>query len=119
MKRFFYVYIVIPILTFWWMAELPPFHTIKGYRKGGYRVVDLNMEYHMRNKGGNKITASKAGYMELTNARKDSDCSKVNVPGGVSLALGCCNFFEPEGTYVQTFRCGTCEYKYLGDGCKR
>ena len=61
----------------------------------------------------NRDTAREAGYMELTNARKDGDCDKVRVPGGVSLHLGCCNYFKPDGAHVQSFRCGTCKHKEM------
>lgn len=48
--------------------------------------------------------------MELEGARKDGDCAKVQVAGGVSKERGCCNFFEPDGRGVKAFRCGLCEY---------
>lgn len=57
-----------------------------------------------------RIPESEAGYMELRGAVKDADCRKVEVDGGVSSQLGCCNFFEPESEGVQEFRCGQCEY---------
>lgn len=57
-----------------------------------------------------RIPASKAGYMELAGAVKDADCSKVEVPGGVSRDRGCCNEFHPERKSVTAFRCGTCRY---------
>ena len=57
-----------------------------------------------------RVPAEKAGYMELEGAEKDSDCRKVEVQGGVSSKLGCCNFFEHEQEQPQQFRCGTCEY---------
>lgn len=57
-----------------------------------------------------RINAKAAGYMELANAQKDGDCRKVQVFGGVSRELGCCNKFEPESEGVQEFRCGECEY---------
>jgi len=63
--------------------------------------------------GGNadhRMSAEQAGYMELQGARKDADCRKVNVPGGVSKELGCCNEFEPQDDSVQEFECGQCEY---------
>lgn len=58
--------------------------------------------------GTSRVSAETAGYMELDGARKDADCSTVEVPGGVSSKLGCCNLFDP-GKGVQMFRCGTCE----------
>lgn len=61
----------------------------------------------------NRLTAKQVDYMELTNARKDGDCKKVKVRGGISLQLGCCNIFDPEGPHVQTFRCGSCEYRIM------
>ncbi|HLK54693.1 MAG TPA: hypothetical protein VKU42_14625 [Candidatus Angelobacter sp.] len=57
-----------------------------------------------------RLSASAAGYMELAGATKDADCHKVNVAGGVSQHLGCCNEFEPESKAVKQFRCGNCEY---------
>jgi len=57
-----------------------------------------------------RISAKAAEYMELSGAVKDADCKKVNVPGGVSKKLGCCDRFQPENKAVQEFRCGTCEY---------
>ena len=59
---------------------------------------------------GDRISAKSAGYMELAGAVKDADCRKVEVKGGVSSALGCCNKFEPESDEVKQFRCGMCEY---------
>lgn len=58
-----------------------------------------------------RVSAKQAGYMELPGALKNADCKKVNVKGGISLSLGCCNLFEPEADYVRQFKCGTCEYK--------
>jgi hypothetical protein len=57
-----------------------------------------------------RFTERAAGYMELSGAQKDADCKKVQVTGGVSTQLGCCNYFEPEKRSVQQFRCGNCEY---------
>jgi hypothetical protein len=57
-----------------------------------------------------RIPEKEAGYMELQGARKDADCRKVAVKGGVSSALGCCNHFEPESRATRKFTCGTCEY---------
>ena len=59
----------------------------------------------------NRFTSSEAGYMELVGARKDGECSKVKVSGGVSLERGCCNKFERESRYTTKFSCGTCEYQ--------
>ena len=56
-----------------------------------------------------KVSAKTAGYMELDGAKKDAGCERVNVEGGVSSELGCCNLFGPEKSAKQ-FRCGTCEY---------
>jgi hypothetical protein len=53
-----------------------------------------------------KIPQEQAGYMELAGAQKDGDCSKVDVEGGVSLDLGCCNEFEPQDDSTQAFSCG-------------
>jgi hypothetical protein len=59
---------------------------------------------------GDRISAKSAGYMELAGAVKDADCEKVEVKGGVSSALGCCNKFEPQTDEVKKFSCGGCEY---------
>lgn len=59
---------------------------------------------------GTKVDVKAAGYMELAGAVKDAGCRIVNVSGGVSSKLGCCNLFEPESKSVTQFRCGTCEY---------
>lgn len=59
-----------------------------------------------------KVSARSVDYMELPGARKDADCSHVEVKGGVSSELGCCNDFEYENGPKQ-FRCGTCEYVEL------
>lgn len=56
-----------------------------------------------------RMTAAAAGYMELPNAIKEADCAIVQVPGGVSCDLGCCNEFSPQPTVAQ-FRCGTCKH---------
>ena len=57
-----------------------------------------------------KIPEAQAGYMELAGAQKDGACSKVDVQGGVSLDLGCCNFYEPQDPSVDQFKCGECKY---------
>lgn len=57
-----------------------------------------------------KVPSAQAGYMELANAVKDADCKKVEVAGGVSHGLGCCNEFHPEAKGTNKFSCGTCEY---------
>jgi hypothetical protein len=57
-----------------------------------------------------KIPEAQAGYMELTGAQKDGDCSKVDVQGGVSLDRGCCNEFQPQDEQTDTFSCGNCKY---------
>ncbi len=57
-----------------------------------------------------KIPSAQAGYMELVGAKKDGDCSKVEVAAGVSLERGCCNNFAPEDANVTGFKCGNCEY---------
>ena len=57
-----------------------------------------------------KIPSAKAGYMELKGAKKDAGCKKVEVAGGVSAELGCCNYFEPESADTQRFHCAECEY---------
>jgi hypothetical protein len=60
-------------------------------------------------KAGGRISAAAAGYMELAGAKKDADCKKVKVAGGVSEERGCCNLFAPEGGAAE-FRCGTCTH---------
>ena len=57
-----------------------------------------------------KVPSAAAGYMELTGASKDGGCRKVEVAGGVSRELGCCNLFHPEAKDTTRFSCGTCEY---------
>jgi len=57
-----------------------------------------------------RMSEEKAGYMELDGAEKDADCAKVDVAGGVSSDLGCCNEFDPEKG-AQKFSCGSCEYR--------
>jgi len=57
-----------------------------------------------------RISAQAAEYMELAGAVKDADCEKVDVKGGVSSQLGCCDKFFPENKKTSQFRCGTCEY---------
>jgi hypothetical protein len=56
-----------------------------------------------------KVSAASVDYMELPGARKDAGCDHVNVPGGVSSHLGCCNDFDPSPG-VRQFRCGTCTH---------
>ena len=56
-------------------------------------------------------SAKEAGYLELKNATKTGDCSEVNVPGGVSFNLACCNEFQAESDDTDRFSCGTCRYK--------
>jgi hypothetical protein len=57
-----------------------------------------------------RINEKAAGYMELVEAQKDTDCQVVTVDGGVSSNRGCCNLFEPENEATTEFRCGACEY---------
>lgn len=57
-----------------------------------------------------KIPSAMAGYLELAGAKKDGNCVKVEVAGGVSRRLGCCNEFKPQDQKVDAFRCGSCEY---------
>ena len=57
-----------------------------------------------------KIPEAQAGYMELAGAQKDGACSKVDVQGGVSLDLGCCNEFQPQDESAKAFCCGECEF---------
>ncbi len=64
---------------------------------------------------GARESAEQAGYMELEGAQKDADCRKVQVEGGVSSDLGCCNEFEPkEG--ADAFKCGNCQYLQSAQG---
>ncbi len=56
-----------------------------------------------------RVSERAAGYMELEGAAKDADCETVDVPGGVSSRLGCCDLFAPEPG-AKKFTCGTCEY---------
>lgn len=56
-----------------------------------------------------RISAKEAEYMELSGAQKDADCKEVEVSGGVSSQLGCCDKFKPQHQ-AQEFRCGTCKY---------
>lgn len=58
---------------------------------------------------GNKLSAADAGYMEFPGAIKDADCKHVDVAGGVSSELGCCNEFAWDGTEKE-FECGTCTF---------
>lgn len=61
--------------------------------------------------GTPKIPSSLAVYLELTDAKKDSQCLTVEVSGGVSAGRGCCNLWEKgEGTNPSRFACGTCLY---------
>ena len=48
--------------------------------------------------------------MELSGAKKDADCEKVEVANGISMQLGCCNEYQPHSAKVQQFRCGMCKY---------
>lgn len=61
-----------------------------------------------------RITAQEAGYLELPGAKKDSDCSVVEVSGGVSSQRGCCNSYAWRSRNPKNFSCGEC--KYLEDG---
>lgn len=55
-----------------------------------------------------KVSQVAAGYMELDGAKKDAECEIVQVVGGVSKELGCCNLFKPKDS-VKKFSCGTCK----------
>lgn len=59
--------------------------------------------------GAPKIPAAHAGYMELKGARKDAECAIVDVRGGVSSHLGCCDLFDPKPD-ADDFHCGDCIY---------
>ncbi len=58
-----------------------------------------------------RMSAKEAGYMTLIGAKPDGDCSKVNVPSGVSLERGCCNLFSRESRHTTKFSCGTCSFQ--------
>lgn len=58
-------------------------------------------------------SAQSAEYMELSGAVKDADCWKVEVPGGVSTELGCCDRYQPRNKDVQEFECGECKHVNL------
>jgi hypothetical protein len=60
--------------------------------------------------GTPKLSAKAAGYMELSGAVKDGGCLIVDVPGGISKKLGCCNSFKPQSGAKQ-FRCGECKFE--------
>lgn len=55
-----------------------------------------------------RINERAAGYMELEGAKKDGECSVVEVPDGISRDKGCCNNFWPPT--AKKFSCGTCVY---------
>jgi hypothetical protein len=57
-----------------------------------------------------KYTAKAVDYMELPGAVKDAGCEIVEVDGGVSRQLGCCNEFKHSPSQPKQFRCGTCKY---------
>ena len=59
---------------------------------------------------GPKASEQEAGYLELTGAIKNAGCSKVNVAGGVSAELGCCNLFRLNEAATKKFSCGTCKF---------
>lgn len=67
----------------------------------------------MADQASKKYTAEEAGYMELPGAVKDAGCEIVDVPGGVSKQLGCCNEFKHSPAAVKQFRCGTCRFLEL------
>jgi hypothetical protein len=58
-----------------------------------------------------KVSELAAGYMELAGAKKDGNCRIVDVSGGISKELGCCNLFRPESAKVSKFSCGTCHFE--------
>jgi len=61
-----------------------------------------------------RIPEQLAGYMELQGAQKDADCKVVEVQGGISSKLGCCNNFDPQDG-AQVFSCGTCDFVTQGE----
>lgn len=69
----------------------------------------MSLGEHFRGEA-QKIPSAQAGYMELTGAKKDGGCEKVEVAGGVSKLRGCCNKFSPESRATTVFSCGTCEH---------
>lgn len=60
--------------------------------------------------GDGRESAESAEYMELEGAVKDAECRKVEVEGGVSRELGCCDRYQPESKDTSKFKCGVCEY---------
>jgi hypothetical protein len=69
-----------------------------------------DIEDALRGKNLNKrVSARAAGYMELDGAVKDGDCNAVDVNGGVSGELGCCNLFNPKPG-AREFECETCKH---------
>jgi hypothetical protein len=58
-----------------------------------------------------KVNELSAGYMELAGSKKDGGCRIVDVQGGISKDLGCCNLFKPESAKTSRFSCGTCHYE--------
>lgn len=65
--------------------------------------------------GMGKESSEQAGYMELEGAQKDADCTKVQVEGGVSSDLGCCNDYQPQEK-AQEFKCGMCTFVTAAQG---
>ncbi len=59
-----------------------------------------------------RMSAKQADYEELQSARKDGECTLVEVPGGISKEKGCCAEWERVSQNVKEFRCGTCTYEY-------
>jgi hypothetical protein len=57
--------------------------------------------------GDGRTDGESAGYVELPGAKKDADCTSVNVQGGISSAGGRCEQFQAAPD-AQGFSCGSC-----------
>lgn len=55
-----------------------------------------------------RINQQAAGYMELNGAKKDGECTVVEVLDGISKEKGCCSNFWPPT--AKNFSCGECDY---------
>ncbi len=91
-----------------------PYNPLKMFAPKGRDVQSTRMDADPSGPGrgaagDGKEPADQAGYMELEGATKDNDCTKVQVDGGVSSELGCCNEFSPQPG-AQEFECGTCTF---------
>lgn len=86
-----------------------PYNPLKMHAPKGRDVTTVLPQGDDGSAAGAKETSDQAGYMELEGATKDNDCTKVQVDGGVSSELGCCNEFSPQPG-AQEFECGTCTF---------